>query len=133
MRKGFLIYEAMRNYLVICEEVVSHIRLCNGSLLDFLIYEEYLFSFLSVYFRSSINPIPTGMVYLPYADFLMYAGSDCDYVDAGSGSESGLDGFRPLPPPHPLVVGFILPLSTCRRVPTPSPLPLRVVKQVEII
>ncbi len=35
------------------------------------------------------------------------AGSDCDYVDAGSGSESGLDGFRPLPPPHPLVVGFI--------------------------
>ncbi len=50
MRKGFLIYEAMRNYSVICEEVVSHIRLCNGSLLDFFIYEEYfVFFFISVF------------------------------------------------------------------------------------
>jgi hypothetical protein len=83
--------------------------------------------------HADINPISTGVVYLPYADFMACAGSDCDYVDAGSGSESGLDGFRPLPPPHPLVVGFILPLSPCHRVPTPSPLPLRVVRQKEIV
>ncbi len=38
MRKGFLIYEEMRKYLVIIyEEAVSHIWLC---LLDFLISEE---------------------------------------------------------------------------------------------
>jgi hypothetical protein len=40
MRKGFLINEEMRNHLVIYEEAVSHIWLCNRSLLDFLIYEE---------------------------------------------------------------------------------------------
>lgn len=34
------------------------------------------------------------------------SGSDCDYVDAGSGSESGLEAFRPLPPPHPLVASL---------------------------
>jgi hypothetical protein len=45
MRKGFLKYEDMHKYLVICEEAVSHIWLCNCSLLDFLIYEEILFSF----------------------------------------------------------------------------------------
>ena len=46
MRKGFLIYEEMRKYLVIYEEAVSHIcRLCNRSLLDFLIYEENFVSF----------------------------------------------------------------------------------------
>ncbi len=49
MRKGFLIYEEMRKYLVIYEEAASHIWLCNRSLLDFPIYEEILFSFLSVW------------------------------------------------------------------------------------
>jgi hypothetical protein len=39
MRKGFLIYEEMRQYLAIYEEAVGHIQLCNRSL-DFLIYEE---------------------------------------------------------------------------------------------
>ncbi len=39
MRKGFLIYEEMRKYLVIYEKAVSHILLCNRSLLDFLVYE----------------------------------------------------------------------------------------------
>jgi hypothetical protein len=48
MRKGFLIYEEMRKYLVIYEEAVRHVWLCNCSLLNFLIYEENLFSFLSV-------------------------------------------------------------------------------------
>ncbi len=42
MRKGFLIYEEMRKYLVIYEEAVSQIWLCNRSLMDFLIYEENL-------------------------------------------------------------------------------------------
>ncbi len=45
MRKGFLIYEEMRKYLVIYEEAVSHIWLCNRSLLDFLTYEESLVFF----------------------------------------------------------------------------------------
>ncbi len=52
-RTGFLIYEEMRKYFVICEgEAVSHTvssYLCNRSLLDFLIYmRKILFSFLSV-------------------------------------------------------------------------------------
>ncbi len=49
MRKGFLIYEEMRKYFHIYEEAVSHIWLCNGSILNFLIYEENLiFFFISV-------------------------------------------------------------------------------------
>ncbi len=35
MWKGFLIYEEMRKYLVIYEEVVNHISFCNRSLLNF--------------------------------------------------------------------------------------------------
>ncbi len=49
MRKGFLIYEEMRKYFSIYEEAVSHIWLCNCSILNFLIYEENLISFLSVH------------------------------------------------------------------------------------
>jgi hypothetical protein len=37
MRKGFLIYEEMRKYLVTYEEAVGHILLCNRSRLNFLI------------------------------------------------------------------------------------------------
>jgi len=49
MRKGFLIYEEMRKYFPIYEEAVSHIRLCNCSILNFLIYEKKLiFFFISV-------------------------------------------------------------------------------------
>ena len=49
MRKGFLIYEEMRKYLVKYEEAVSHIWLCNCSILNFHIYEENLiFFFISV-------------------------------------------------------------------------------------
>ncbi len=48
MRKGFLIYEEMRKYFPIYEEAVSHIWLCNCSILNFLIYEEnYIFFFIS--------------------------------------------------------------------------------------
>ncbi len=46
LRKGFLIYEEMRKYLVMYEEAISHI--CNRSLLDFLIYEGNLFLFFIV-------------------------------------------------------------------------------------
>jgi hypothetical protein len=45
MRKGFLIYEEMRKYLVINEEAVSHIWLCNRSLLD--LEENFVFFFIS--------------------------------------------------------------------------------------
>jgi hypothetical protein len=45
MRKGFLIYEEMRKYLVIYEEAVSHIRLCNCSLLNFLHMRKIYFLF----------------------------------------------------------------------------------------
>ncbi len=49
MRKGFLKYEEICKYLVIYEEAVSHIGLCNRSLLDFPIYEEnFVFFFISV-------------------------------------------------------------------------------------
>jgi hypothetical protein len=49
MGKGFLIYEEMRKYFPIYEEAVSHIWLCNCSILNFLIYEENLiFFFISV-------------------------------------------------------------------------------------
>ncbi len=49
MRKGFLIYVEMRKYFPIYEETVSHIWLCNCSVLNFLIYEENLiFFFISV-------------------------------------------------------------------------------------
>ncbi len=51
MRKGFLIYEEMRKYFPIYEdeEAVSHIWLCNCSILNFLIYEDNLiFFFISV-------------------------------------------------------------------------------------
>jgi hypothetical protein len=44
MRKFFLIYEEMRNYLVICEEAISHIWLCICSLL-------FLFSFYQCIFQ----------------------------------------------------------------------------------
>ncbi len=48
MRKGFLIYDEMRKYLVINEEDVSHICLCNRSLVDFFIYEKNeVFFFIS--------------------------------------------------------------------------------------
>jgi hypothetical protein len=45
VRKGFLIYEEMRKYFPIYEEAVSHIRLCNCSILNVLIYDENLIFF----------------------------------------------------------------------------------------
>ncbi len=49
MRKGFFIYKEMRIFLGLYEEAVSHIWLCNRSLLDFFICEEnFVFFFISV-------------------------------------------------------------------------------------
>ncbi len=48
MRKGVLIYEKMRKFLTVYEEGVSHLWLCNRSLLNFLIYKNNWFHFLSV-------------------------------------------------------------------------------------
>jgi len=56
MRKGFLIYEEMLKYFPIYEEAVSHIWLCNCSILNFLIYEENLiFFFISEKKQISTN------------------------------------------------------------------------------
>ncbi len=52
IRKGFLIYEEMRKYSVIHEEAVSHIWLCNRSLLDFLICEE---NFVFFFYQCTIK------------------------------------------------------------------------------
>ncbi len=49
IRKGFLMYEERRKYLVIFAEAFTHIWLCNCSLLNFLTYEEtFLLFFISV-------------------------------------------------------------------------------------
>ncbi len=45
MRRGFLIYEETRKYLVIYEEAVSHIWLCNRSHLNFLTWGKFCFLF----------------------------------------------------------------------------------------
>ncbi len=39
---NIIIYEEMRKYFTLYEEAVSHIWLCNWSILNFLIYEIYL-------------------------------------------------------------------------------------------
>ncbi len=48
MRKGFLKYEKMRKYFPIYEEAVSHLWLCNCSILNFLMYEENLIFFFFI-------------------------------------------------------------------------------------
>ncbi len=56
VRKGFLIYQEMRKYLPIYEEAVSHIWLCNCSILNFLMYEEsFIFFFISVPKRENFD------------------------------------------------------------------------------
>jgi hypothetical protein len=54
MRKGFLIYVEMHKYFPIYEEAVSHIWLCNCSILSLIIYEEnMIFFFISASRHSS--------------------------------------------------------------------------------
>ncbi len=49
IRKGFLMYEEIRKYFPIYEEAVSHIWLCNCSILNFLRHEEnFILFFISV-------------------------------------------------------------------------------------
>jgi hypothetical protein len=56
MRKGSLINEEMSKYLVIYDEAVSQIWLCNRSLLNFLSMRNFL-SFLSVkaFFKNTVE------------------------------------------------------------------------------
>ncbi len=56
IRRGFLIYEEMSKYLVIFEEAISHIRLCNRSSLDFLINEENLICLFISALWSGVSP-----------------------------------------------------------------------------
>ncbi len=59
-RKGFLIYEEIRKYLVIYEEAVSHKWLCNRSLLDFLLYEEnFVFFYINVLYMHKETVVKT--------------------------------------------------------------------------
>ncbi len=64
MRKSFpsIQYEEMRKYLTIYEEAVSHMWLCNRSLLNLLYMRKIQFSFLSVWHsffnRMSERPVP---------------------------------------------------------------------------
>jgi hypothetical protein len=61
------INEEMRKYFPICEEVVSHICLCNCSTLNFLMYEEnFLFFFISVLYEGGGEccPPPSNMLKL---------------------------------------------------------------------
>ncbi len=56
MRKGFLLYEEMSKYFPILEEALSHIWLCNCSILNFLM-RKILFSFFSVQLgRRGVGP-----------------------------------------------------------------------------
>ncbi len=77
MRKGFLIYEEMRKYLTIYKEAVSHIWLCNRSLLKFFKYEENsIFFFISAcfpnfHFYSLIHFWQNYVVFLKTAHYLM--------------------------------------------------------------
>ncbi len=62
VRKGFLIYEEMRKYFPIYAEAVSHIWLCNCSILNFLIFEENLiFFFISVISKKSTETVQNSM------------------------------------------------------------------------
>jgi hypothetical protein len=47
MTKGFLIYEERCKYFPIYEDAVSHMWLCNCFILNFLVYEENWFFFIS--------------------------------------------------------------------------------------
>ncbi len=60
MGKG-LIYEEMPKYFPIYEEAVSHIRLCNCSILNVLIYEENLIFFFYQCSNSTANGMALGV------------------------------------------------------------------------
>jgi hypothetical protein len=55
MRKGFLIHEEMSKYFPIYRKSVSHIWLCNCSILNFLICKKNLIFFLPVNSRAVCN------------------------------------------------------------------------------
>ncbi len=61
MTNGLLIYGGIFTHFLIHQEALPHIRLCNSSTLNFLIYEErkIQFSFLSVYTAKFIGKQPS--------------------------------------------------------------------------
>jgi hypothetical protein len=85
MRNGFLINEEMRKYFAIYEEAVSHIWLCNCSILNFLICQgkfDFLFisvismeicSLLSVDISSFFYNLPLTSAYV----YIKYIGDCC--------------------------------------------------------
>jgi hypothetical protein len=75
MSKGFLIYEEMRKFFSIYEEAVSHIWLCNCSILNFLIYEKNLIFFF----------ISAGWLITKSLRFLQPAGAEPDHGDSNAG------------------------------------------------
>ncbi len=83
MRKGFLIYEEMRKYLLIYEEAVIHIWLCNCSILNFLIYDEnFILFFISAYLLSpqmcGICGPYTFVVLIPFSVIISFEGLPID-------------------------------------------------------
>ncbi len=64
MRKGFLIYEVLRKYFPIYEEAVSHIWLCNCSILNFPIYEEnFILFFISAIADSERSALKVNLLH----------------------------------------------------------------------
>jgi hypothetical protein len=55
MKKGFLWYEEMRKYFTIYEEAVSHIWLCNCSILNFLLFYQCTQQHSGTYSLASIS------------------------------------------------------------------------------
>jgi hypothetical protein len=107
MRKGFLIYEEMRKYFPIYEEAVSHIWLCNCSILNFPIYEENLiFFFISVVnYHSKLGAIH---IHCPIAT---------------DKSAAPLPRTHPLPPCHGHILGPIATDTSFAPLPRTNPLP----------
>ncbi len=85
-KKGFLVYEERRKYLVIYEEAVSHILLCNCAIPNFLIYEEnFLFFFISV-LSTKINVVFKG-VDLHVDDMVVSVVADLYVLEAELGED----------------------------------------------
>ena len=101
MRKGFLIYEEMRKYLVLYEEAVSHKWLCTWSFLNFPISEEnFIFIFYQCgvisLFRLSPTSIPCLFLPAPHPFLSIFARFEFSIREKSDGlsrlskSESGL-------------------------------------------
>jgi hypothetical protein len=58
MTNGLLIYEEIFAHFLIYEEVLPHLRLCNCSTLNFLIFEEnFIFFFISALMARGVSSV----------------------------------------------------------------------------